>query len=449
MNNEIKIVNESNMKKKIKGNRPITCLINPNVQNNYNLECNLQSPKIKNNEYRCNSQPKLFSLIDIKSKYHSKGPNLPNQYKRKIYANIDKLLYEKNSDITKIPQTNYDLTETNDNNIKNKSMIKIKGENINKEKKLRKNKSQDNINIDDYRIQSALVSRKERLYKPYYWDNFDIKYLKKGKRDKLMPEGFELYEKNLKELGQNYLSNNYVKIKNKKNENEPILIRKLNRLKQYKSDIFFIKEKEKEKKDEENKNENNIKNNEDKKYININDKINKKKKLYKYNDSDIFNLRKDKNIIEKSGEHSYFKKLEKDETENNKNITYNINNETLLGWRLRGPLPSLYNYTSSKYHLLNRNIKNVGNTKEDVIKESKKISDNFNPINKKKGICEFMDLCRVSAPNINIDYNKAINDNPNIFKRKNDISSEYYDIYNQYNNICDKPFKKFNPIEDY
>ena len=72
-----------------------------------------------------------------------------------------------------------------------------------KEKKLRKNKSQDNINIDDYRIQSALVSRKERLYKPYYWDNFNIKNLKKGKRDKLMPEGFELYEKNLKELGQN------------------------------------------------------------------------------------------------------------------------------------------------------------------------------------------------------------------------------------------------------
>ena len=260
-----------------------------------------------------------------------------------------------------------------------------------------------------------------------------------------MPEGYEFYEKNLENYNKTYFKNNYVKIKNIKNkinsnatvDNEHMLIRKFNRYKQYQSDIFFLKEKEKEGKTEENKNEN-VPN----KFVSE-----KLKNLYKYTDSDIFNLRNnDKNTIEKSGEYSYFRKL------NNNNINdkalYNINSETLLGWKLRAPLPSLYNYSSSKFHLLNRDIKNISNTKESVADECKKLNINFNPIHKQKSLCEFIDLSRVSAPNLNNDYNKALNDNPNVFKRQNEISSEYFDIYNKYNSICDKPFQKFNPIKD-
>ena len=50
----------------------------------------------------------------------------------------------------------------------------------------------------------------------------------------------------------------------------------------------------------------------------------------------------------------------------------------------------------------------------------------------------------VSAPNINEDYNKAIKENPDIFKKKNDFSSEFYDIYGKYNSLCDKPFQRYN-----
>ena len=445
MNNEINTMNKKqNISiNKIKGNRPITCRINSNIINNYNnLENNPQSPKIKNNEYRSKSQPKLFSLIDIKDRYYSKTTSVPNQYKRKIYTNIDKLLYNKNSDIYKIPQIDYDLMK---NNIKNKSMlIKYKdNENNNKVKRIRRTKSQENIKTKDYRIQSALASRREKLSN--CWENIDLMEIKRKQRDKLMPEGFEYYENNMKNFNQNYLKNNFVKKinheKNNKNSNEQILIRKLNKIKNYQSDIFFLKDKEKEKNNnnnEENKNENN-------KFIN--EKI---KYLNKYSASDIFNLRKDdKNIIEKSGEYSFFRKLNINENtnENTNNISYNMNNETLLGFKLRPPLPSLYNYSSSKYHLLNSNIKNICNTKEKVFNESKKVSDNYNPIHKQKSLCEFIDLSRVSAPNINKDYNKAINENPNIFKKKNEVSSEYYDIYNKYNSICDKPFQKFNPIK--
>ena len=222
MNNEINSMNKNHniiVNNNDKGNRPITSRLNSYVINTYSkLGNNPQSPKFKNNEYRSISQPKLFSLIDIKDKYYTKTTNLPNQYKRKIYTNIDKLLYTKSKDIYKIPQIEYNLTKLN-NNIKNKSMLikETENEKENKEKKkLRRIKSQENLKAKDYRLLSALVSRKERLYKPNCWDNID--YSKKEQRDKLMPEGFELYEKNMKNSNQNYLKNNYVKNTNFENK---------------------------------------------------------------------------------------------------------------------------------------------------------------------------------------------------------------------------------------
>ena len=434
MNNEINNISTSN-RIKSRTNRPVTCKINPNINNNYHqIENNPQSPKINNKQFRSNSQPKLFSLFDIKDKYHSKATSVPNQYKRIIYKNIDKLLYNKNSNIFQIPQIDYDLIK---NNLKNKAMMNIDTKEV-KEKRLRKSKSQENIysNTKDYRVQSAAISRKSRLYKPKCLENIEID--KNKNRDKYMPEGFEVYENSLKEFNKNYLSNNYVKksdiinnnnVNNSNNGgNEQVLIRKLNRFKQYQSDIFFMKEKHANK--EENKKEYNLRNN-----------------VIKFTESDIFNLNEKEGIIKKSGEHSYFKNLNNN-NKNNKTISYNINNETLLGWKLRIPLPSLYNHSSTKYHLLNRNIKNISDTKEKIIDECKKISENYNPSHKQKSLCEFIDLCRVTAPKINNDYNKAFKENPNIFKKKNEISSEFFDIYNHYNSICDKPFQKFNPMKD-
>ena len=451
-NNKIfyKTINKAKSNRTNRINR--TNLHRLNLNNIKNIDNNTKIPKIKNEVYRCNSQPRLFSLIDIKDRFHSKAPSVPNQYKRKIYNNINKILYTKNKNINpfQIPQIEYNIKDRNSNfNNQNKSTINIdKKEN---EKKIKKNKSQENFKINDYKIQSALISRKERLYKPYCWDKYDLSEIKKEQRDKLMPEGYEFFEKKIMDYNQNYLDNNYIKtsanIKNNinkekeniKNPNKYILIRKLNKLKQYQSDIFFLKQKQKEKEE--------IKNNKDyNKLINLN----KTNERNKYNDSDIFNLKKeDQSIIEKSGERSYFRKILMKKTNQDKNnLSYNVNNESLIGWGLRDPLPSLLNYTSSKYNLLNMDMPNIGNTKESIFKESKNISIHFNPTHKKKSLCEFIDLSRVSAPNINNDYNEAYNHNPNIFKRKNDINSEYYDIYNKYNSLCDKPFQKFNPINN-
>ena len=399
-------------------NRPITSRIN--LKQKVNLKYAPKSPKIKNYGFTPKCIPKLFSINDIKDKYISKAPNLPNQFKRKIYENINNLLHNKSTKglIFNIPQIEYEQEK--------------KQEIVKSEKKKSKSLEQNNTN-------NKLIlkmGKKEKLFKEPCDD------IKKNRRDKYMPEGYESYEKNIFENStKNYVKNNYVKINktnikiNKRNANtnfisnkDKILIRKLNRLNQYKSNIFFNNEKM------------DIDNNSSKTFR-PSSKLEKTKILYnKYLDSDIFNLRNDKNILEKSSEHSYFNSTKL------KPCKYNVNNETLLGWKLRKPLPSFLNYSSSKFSLFNRNMKNCGKTKEDIINEIKNVDKDFNPTHKQKGLTEFIELSRVSAQNINADYTKAIKDDPSIFKKKNNFSTEFLDLHMHYKYLCDKPFQKFNNL---
>lgn len=360
-----------------------------------NISIKKQNSKKIREKILSETEKKLFSLGDIKDRYYSKAPAVPNQFKRKIYSKLDFYLYDKDSknNLSQVPQI-----ESYDKSIEN-----------NLYKKINPNK---------------VETRKERLYKPYCWDNYDIKEIKKKQKDRLMPEGYEFYAKHFMDNNKYYIQNNYVK---ENPHDEYILVRKLNKLRNYKSTVFFL---------------DNEDNNKFKSYQKSISSDNRRNIYARYQDSDIFNLRKDRNIIEKSGEHSFLsgKHLKK-------NISYNANNETLLGWNLRKPLPSFCNYTSSKFNLFNRDMKNISKTKENILEEVKKLSESFNPTHKQKGLTEFLQLSRVSAPNVNKDYLKAINEDPNVFKKKNNFSSEYYDIYNKYNSLCDKPFQKFNMIK--
>ena len=419
INTKIKISNSTlnsvnkNQTNSKKDHRPISCKIIAN-QNTNPVKIKkdaLQSAKINLSK----SQPKLFSLVDIKDRYYSKGTSHPNQYRRKIYMNINKYLYNKDSQNLLNSEkfnTNNDLTfsfEKNEKDIKN----------------LRKNLNQ-----------SALPLCKKDFI------NFDLYDKKEIKRDFYKPKGFEIYEKSIEEFNKNYIKNNYIlsiKQNNNKSDlynnsnninnlesrktNEAILIRKQNRINNLKSNIFFGVE--------------DNKTNQVKKHNLC------KSQSCKFTDSDIFNLKNvDQNIIQKSGEKSYFRELKYGK---NPKI-YDMNKETTKKWGLHKPLPSFVNHESTKYHLLNSEVKNICKTKEQIINDGKNISKDFNPIARKKGLCEFNDLCRVDAPNINEDYSKAFKQNPNVFKKQNMFNSEYYDIYSHYKNICDRPFKKFNPI---
>ena len=404
-------------------NRPITSRIN--LKQKMNLKYTPKSPKIKNYGFSPKYIPKLFSMNDIKEKFCSKAPDLPNQYKRKINENINNLPYNKNTKgkLFKISQNEYEKdkkqNELTKSEAKKSKSVEQKNNNNNNKLILKLNKMNNN-KLDDIK--------------------------KNLRKDKFMPEGYDIFEKNIFEnLSKNYIDNNFVKLKktniklNKRNANtniisdknkDKILIRKLNRLNQYKSQIFF-------------NNERKIIDNENgSKTFRPSMKLEKTKILYKkYLDSDIFNLRNDKNILEKSGEHSYLNSSKL------KPCLYNVNSETLLGWKLRKPLPSFLNYASSQFSLFNRNMKNnCGKTKEEIINEVKKLTKDFNPTHKQKGLTEFIELSRVSAQNINADYTKAISDEPNIFKKKNNFSTEFYDLHMHYKYLCDKPFQKFNNL---
>ena len=202
----------------------------------------------------------------------------------------------------------------------------------------------------------------------------------------------------------------------------------MNKLKAYKSNIFFSDN------DENNK-------------INLYKKeiaSDRRREMYKkYKDSDIFNLRNDKNIIEKSGEHSFLSGRSQIQDNN----IYNHNSETLSCWRLRKPLPGFINHPSSQFDLFNRDMKNVSRTKENLLEEVQKLSESFNPTHKQKGLTEYIHLSRADAPNNNQDYLNAYNNNPNVFRRRNEFSSEFFDIYNKYNSLCEKPFAKFNILK--
>ena len=80
------------------------------------LNISVKNPKNLSYKINTKSQKKLFSLLDIKDKFHSKAPCVPNQFKRKIYSKLDYYLYDKNSkqNLSHIPQIeSYEKKEEN------------------------------------------------------------------------------------------------------------------------------------------------------------------------------------------------------------------------------------------------------------------------------------------------------------------------------------------------
>ena len=334
-------------------------------------------------------------------KNQNKGTNLPEQFSRNNCYRFPSI--KKNS------QKNINISE-----------IDSEKSSYNKEKKDEKNY----VDINNIGI-------RKRIYKPYVWDKIDEKELI-NQRDKMMPEGFQFYEKLIEKENKKYFENNYIIKKHQNKKLIPILIRDAFKDKIEESDIFF-------------------KNNNIKKKDCFNE-ISKNKQLaiQTFYSSDIFNKKIDPFIIKKSGEISYFKNKEKIvDKDKIENIVFNKNSETTKGWGVRKSLPSLLNYSSTEFNPLNPSIKNFSKTKDKIMNESEKKYKGYNIIKKQKSLSEFIDLTNVNASNYNINYNKALNNNPNTFRKNENMFTEYYKIYyNNYNSISDKPFYRFIPSLD-
>ena len=349
------------------------------------------------NDYETKKKIKLFSLLDINDKItNSKGTSLPAQYKRYNINNEENEIHNRYGFTHRINQR-YQINKNN-----SKKLIRCKsdiGDRLKLKKKFKLNNTITNANNDQKRNSSKNL--------------INSTYIKK---DSLLPKGYDSYEllvKNHKLFRKKMKLGNLL--------DNMISPKKMKQI-ELKSDIFFAKppsEKESPPKYIIRKNE--------------------------YKISDIFNMKNDPKNLSKSGETYLFK--------NQKRIKFNISSESNSKWKISdNKIPSMTNYSSKEYNIINPKSKGISFTKDNLMaecenrknKESKMINNiNYmNPIFKQKGLTEFIDITRNGAKNELKNYIDAYNKNPKCFFKNNNMCTKYFDIHHQYNNICEKPFYK-------
>ena len=397
-----------------------------------------------------NSHNKLFSLLDIDDKItNSKGTSLPFQYNRltpneinstfgvtyttgwnydknfmkKILENTEKQKNELKMKRIKIIKSNsYQNFNDIDYNINlNKNIQKIENkenkfltennkqlnenDNHNNSNNFNKEKNLKNSNTINH-FTKTLKNNDNLLTKTVYKSTDNINYQKSNRKDRWLPKGYNDYEflvKNPHLLKLNIDTNNVFAGK------LPLLNLKEIQYKSTHSDIFF--------QEPPSKNESDY----IKKVINIRD----------FQNSDIFFQKNDLTSICKSGETYLFKPK--------KISIFNSSIESHSTWKPHNPKKGLINHCSTDYNLVN-GTKNIAQTKKDIMIESNILK--VNPIHKQKGLNEFTDLTRVSAPNMSKPYNEAFKKDKDTFKKRTDICGNYFDIHGAYRDLCDRPFYK-------
>ena len=86
-----------------------------------------------------------------------------------------------------------------------------------------------------------------------------------------------------------------------------------------------------------------------------------------------------------------------------------------------------------KYNIISPNVKSSSQTKEEI-----EIGNKGN--NKLKSMSEFIDLCRVSAPNINSQFINSLKENKGFFRKKNNLGYNFLDMHKNYKEIISKTF---------
>ena len=393
-----------------------------NISNSHKSINLLQSPKISSTKFRRDiiidsniNKNKLFSLNDINDKItNQRGTELPIQYKRRSEKELDELFtikeyksYKKEDKESKKNKTlkkehlSFDERKNLNNPIKNSTNdISINNLTIDENKIKRqqtsitlrkKNKNFSNENLNNKPTKSI---KQKIKYKPIHTEN-----------DYYLPKNYihyykfvtnpEFYKEKINDKIQSitphYKLINYKEIKAKASE----------------SDIFMQKE---------------IK---DSREINYNSFRERKSNNNYYNESDIFNRKKDLNDFEKkkTGEKFLFK------SELAKNKISNIADSNSDWEAKKSLLITSKNLPSTKYNIISPRLINHIPIKSDIIK-----------YNKTKGIDEFIDLTRVTSSNPNLDYVKVIKENPYAFRKVREMCNDYYESYNPGKNILRKPF---------
>lgn len=105
---------------------------------------------------------------------------------------------------------------------------------------------------------------------------------------------------------------------------------------------------------------------------------------------------------------------------------YNAQIESPNSWNIENNFPSQINKSSVNYNILNHVHFDNQNNRSYL---------NKNSFFKRKGVGNFADLTYTFNPNFNPHYEKAFNDNPNIFKSYKGIFSQLYEDAHRNGNI--------------
>ena len=413
---------------------------NKKINSNDDITLN-QSPKISSGKFRSLlTNRNNFSLLDINDKVtNSRGTSLPIQYKRLTSKEVKELFnIEKLENYKKIQKMKYNSMK-NIFSEKNKIPNKTKHQNIINKKNFEKNYETDIINnrtdicdnINNNTNNSCIKNEIKKIKK----DNIIIskrpQTSKANNRKKII---FEEEKKNnektykIKDIWKPLNYEEYEEMVNDKKK----LIKKMQKnpfftrlpqcsIKEIKekvnhSDIFFLQKNNKENIDLEHNN--NIK----KKNYNI------------YFNSDIFNIKNDEINIKKIGEKYLFN--------NQNNIKYTSSKESQSSWQNNIYKDPINNFSSKNYNILSPNRKNNFLNKDDIYKSLIK-----KPLNKQKGLGNYMDSANNNSSHFGQEYSKCYKSNPNCFKKVTEICANFGDLFLHYKNMCDQPFHKIKILD--
>ena len=402
-----------------------------NSKNSYNKSFRILSSSSSNNSFLPKFKEKLFSLLDVNYKVtNSRGTSLPIQYKRPTEEENKRqfgFLYreEQNRNIALIKNflNNMQISKykikKEDKNKNNEKKLEIKIDNNNKEKDNNIPKKENTTKIIDKAKKKINTENNEKSEK--------LKLKLKNRNDLWLPKGYPEYELLVEnpKLLKKYIKNNFFA----NNLPEYTLSDVKKRSKE--SDIFF------------------------KKPITFKESLfNKKTTPNNYQSSDIFNLKYDLENLSKCSETFLFK----DKHKNN----YYITRESESKWSPKTPFLGFMNSPSTEYNILNPSKKNIGYTRDKIVTEveknktrnieEKKLDEKIsksvnymNPIYRQKGLGEFIDVTRNGGNNVGKDFLNFYHKNNKCFRKNNEVCATFYNSYNFYKDICQKPFT-LNPV---
>ena len=294
----------------------------------------------------------------------------------------------------------------------NEKKIEIKIDNNNKEKENNIQKKENTTKIKEKPKKKLNTEIDEKCEK--------LKL--KNRNDLWLPKGYPEYELLVEnpKLLKKYIKNNFFA------NNLPEYTLSDVKKKSKESDIFF------------------------KKPITFKENLyNKKIAQNNYQSSDIFNFKYDLENLSKCSETYLFKEKNKD--------NYYITRESESKWSPKVPFLGFMNTPSTEYNILNPSKKNIGYTREKILTEveknksrnieEKKLDEKIsksvnymNPIYRQKGIGEFIDVTRNGGNNVGKDFLAFYHKNNKCFRKNNDVCATFYNSYNFYKDICQKPF---------